>query len=436
MDDRFGTSVAIGGDVLVVGSRFDDDGGNDAGAAYVFQRFAEEWIEQAELIASDASAGSRFGQSVSVSGDTVLVGAPRTNDFGTDSGAAYVFRFVDNEWTEEDKLTRPDPADLDRFGVAVSVSGDVAVVGSRWDDDACRTDPDCNSGSAYVFRRVGAVWAYEAKLTASDARGGAEFGYSVSVDRTCIVVGAHCPDDLDCESGVAYVFEPNGVAWAQVARLTASDADVPDHFGVSVCIEGETIVVGAERNSDAGEFSGSAYIFERPDGGWRDATETTKLVASDAQAADRFGVSVSIHGGVILVGARNEDSQGSNAGAAYVYRHDGLRWAEQTKLSTSTGDPGDRLGVAVGLQGETAVVGAPQSDHACPELSDCNSGAVYVFDVSFGEFDLRDCARLQRCFVAPSKGESAVSNCLFDFDLDVDVDLDDWRTFIQGLLGP
>jgi hypothetical protein len=441
LDDRFGTSVAIDGDVLTVGARFDDDTGEDAGAAYVFRRVVDDWIEQAKLIASDAAARSRFGQSVSVSGDTILVGAPRTNDVGTDSGAAYVFRFVEDEWIEEYKLTQPDPAALDRFGVSVSVSGNVAVVGSRWDDDACPLDPDCNCGSAYVFRRVGTLWSYEAKLTASDATGGAEFGYAVSIDGARIVVGAYldnaaCPNDPDCESGAAYVFQSDGSSWTQVAKLTASDADMPDRFGVSVSVEGETVVVGAERNSDAGEFSGSAYVFQRPEGGWVDTTETTKLVASDAQGADRFGVSVSIRDGVVLVGARNEDSQGSNAGAAYVYRHDGLHWAEQAKLSTSDSESGDRLGVAVAVGGEKALVGAPQEDSACPDLPDCNSGAAYVFDVSFGEFDLRDCARLQRCFVGPGNGASAPVDCLFDFDLDTDVDLGDWRAFIEHLHGP
>ncbi len=439
-DDRFGTSVAIKDDVAVVGARWNDEFGENAGAAYVFQRIDNKWIEQTKLTASDPWEFTRFGQSVAISGDTILVGAPRTDDVGTDSGAAYVFRFVANEWIEEDKLTAPDAAVGNRFGISVSVSGHVSVVGSHREDNACPTDPDCNSGSAYVFRRDGATWTYEAKLTASDATAGAEFGLAVSVDGGLIVIGSYlddaaCPEDPACDSGAAYVYQFDGVLWNEEAKLTASDGDLGNWFGGAVAVEADTVIVGAARDSDAGTFSGSAYVFERPKGGWVDMTETAKLRATDGQGSDRFGESVSIGAGVVLVGARNEDSRGSNAGAAYVYRHDGLHWAEQRKLTAVGSEAGDRFGIAVANDGDTVLIAATRDDSACPELPECNSGAAYVFDVTFDAFDLRDCARLQWCYTGPGAGESAVS-CLFDFDLDADVDLEDWRAFVERLGGP
>ena len=440
-DDRFGTSVAIDGDLAVVGARWADEGGENAGVAYVFRYTNDGWTEEVKLTASDASEFSRFGQSVSISGDTIVVGAPRTNDVGTDSGAAYVFRLVGDEWIEEGRLTAADAAAVDRFGVSVSIDGDVLVVGSRFDDDACPSDPGCNSGSAYVFRRIEATWTQTAKLTASDATNGSEFGYAVSIDGNLVVVGAYlddtaCPDDPLCDSGSAYVYRFDGVSWQEQAKLAASDAQTGNWFGTSLSFDGEAIIVGAEHDSDVGSFSGSAYIFHQPEGGWVDMTETAKLTASDAQGADRFGVSVSIHGGVALVGARNEDSQDSNAGAAYVYRHNGVHWGEQTKLTASDGELGDRFGIAVAVHGDIALIGAPQEDSACPGIPDCNSGAAYVFHVSFGQFDLRDYARLQPCFTGPGAGGPAPPTCLFDLDLDEDVDLDDWRAFIESFVGP
>ncbi len=441
-DSRFGTSVAIEGNLAVIGARWDDGGGENAGAVYLFRRSGSEWTDGVKLTASDASEFSRFGQSVSVSRDTIVVGAPRTDDVGTDSGAAYVFRFVENEWIQEDKLTASDAAAVDRFGTSVSIHEDVLVVGSRFDDDECPAEPACNSGSVYVFRRVEAAWTQEAKLTASDASSGAEFGSAVSLDGHLLVIGSYlddaaCAQDPSCDSGSAYVFLFDGISWNEDAKLTASDAEAEDWFGVSVAVEGDVIIVGAEHDSDSGSYSGSAYIFHQPDGGWENMTETAKLTASDGREADRFGVSVFIHGGVALVGARNEDSRGSNAGAVYVYRQNGLHWAEQTKLTASDGELGDRFGVAVAGDGDDALVGAPQENAACPGFPDCNSGAAYVFDVSFGEFDLRDCARLQRCFTGWNpKGSAPVVECLFDFDVDEDVDVDDWRTFTEYFVGP
>lgn len=440
-DSRFGTATAIDGDLAVVGARWDSGEGENAGAAYVFRRYRTAWTETAKLTASDASEFSRFGQSVSVSGDTIVVGAPRMDDVGNDSGAAYVFRLIEDEWTEEDKLTAPDAAALDRFGVSVSIHEDVIVVGSRFDDDACPGDPTCDSGAAYVFRRVGTTWSQEEMLTASDQTSGAEFGYAVSICGQCLVVGSYlddaaCPEDPQCDSGSAYVYCFDGTSWNDEAKLIASDGEAGDRFGVSVSISQDAIVIGAERESDLGVFSGAAYVFHRPENGWGDMSETAKLTASDGQGADRFGASVSIDSGLIIVGATNNDAQGSNAGAAYMYRYNGLYWAEQTKLTPADGEPGDRFGSAVAGSDDIAIIGAPQEDTACPDLPECNSGAAYVFDVSFGEFDLRDYARFQGCFTGADFGGPDPVACLFDFDLDEDVDLDDWRVFVESFAGP
>ena len=158
---------------------------------------------------------------------------------------------------EQAKLTASDAAAGDRFGLSVSIEGDTAVIGAHFDDDAGSL-----SGSAYVFVRSAGIWSQQAKLTAGDAAAGDRFGVSVSIEGDTVVVGAFLDGDAGFASGSAYVFVRSGTSWTQQAKLTASDAAIEDQFGFSVSIEGDTAVVGAFADDDAGSFSGSAYVFE------------------------------------------------------------------------------------------------------------------------------------------------------------------------------
>ena len=255
--DFFGVSVAISGDTAVVGANFDDGKGVDSGSAYVFVRSGTTWTEQAKLTASDAAALDQFGIEVSISGDTAVVGAFSDDDSGSRSGSAYVFVHSGATWTEQAKLTASDAAIDDRFGRSVSVSGDTAVVGAVGDDDDGQ-----NSGSAYVFVRSGTTWTEQAKLTASDAATFDIFGISVSISGDTALVAAWLHDDNFILSGAAYMFVRSGTTWTEQAKLPASDPAANDRFGVSVSISGETAVVGAYLNDDTGSDSGSAYVFE------------------------------------------------------------------------------------------------------------------------------------------------------------------------------
>jgi len=211
---------------------------------------------------------------------------------------------------EPHKLTAYDAPTGDHFGRSVSISGDVAVIGAPWTDE---WGP--SSGSAYVFRRddngtpsdpSDDFWVEQAKLIASDAAEGDQFGYSVSISGDVAVIGAHLDDDGGHDSGSAYVFEKPPGGWedmTETAKLTAADAAVNDEFGDSVSISGDVAVIGAPGDDDGGYNSGSAYVFEKPPGGWEDMTETAKLTASDAAAHDLFGLSVSMSGDVAVIGA-------------------------------------------------------------------------------------------------------------------------------------
>jgi len=212
---------------------------------------------------------------------------------------------IDPTLAQEAKLTASDAAAGDQFGINVAIDGETAVVGANTDDTAAGTA----AGSAYVFVRSGVSWSQQAKLTASDAAGGDDFGVSVAISGNTIVVGA----DLNDDAGSAYVFVRSGTSWSQQAKLTAGDAASADQFGFNVGISGETVVVGAVSDDT---ITGSAYVFVRSGTSW---SQQAKLTASDAAATDNFGISVGISGDTVVSGALFDDDGGTDSGSAYVF---------------------------------------------------------------------------------------------------------------------
>ena len=315
-------------DAAAGGSRHPEAGGIDTGKSHVrgkdnFSVASPPAAEIVKLTASDANANDLFGCSVAVDGDYAIVGAEFDDDGGTSSGSAYIFNRnqggADN-WGQQAKLTASDAAASDWFGSAVSIDGDYAIVGAPWDDDG-----GIGSGSAYVFHRNEGGpdnWGQVAKLTASDAAAGDHFGYSVSISGDYAIVGAYLDDDGGSASGSAYIFNRNqGGAdnWGQVAKLTASDAAASDWFGNSVSISGDYAIVGINPMISGDKCSGSAYLFYRNKGGADNWGQLTKLTASDAAGGDFFGYSVSISGDYAIVGAIYDDDAGDASGSAYLF---------------------------------------------------------------------------------------------------------------------
>ena len=252
--DYFGQSVSVSGDVAFVGAPSDDDRGRNSGSVYVFEKLGGIWMQTAKLVASDGVADGWFGQSVSISGDSAIVGA--WGDRGR-RGSAYVFEVIGGTWTQVAKLSPPDVAADAYLGWSVSLSGHTAIVGALGDDDR-----GLYSGSAYVFERVGGVWTQVAKLLASDGAGDDNFGNSVSVSAGTAVVGAWYGDGSAHDSGSAYAFKPVDGVWTEVAKLTAADGATGDWFGLAVAISGNTACVGAPYDDDLGDHSGSAYVYD------------------------------------------------------------------------------------------------------------------------------------------------------------------------------
>ncbi len=238
--DSFGLSAAVDGDTAVIGAVWDDDHGFNSGSAYVFVRSGGAWVQQAKLLAPDGAANDNFGRSAGISGDTIVIGAQNDDDHGTDSGSANIFVRTGNTWTWQAKLTASDGAPLDRLGWQIDISGDTVVASSHRDNDH---GPD--SGSAYVFVRApDGTWFQEAKLTASDAAPADEFGHAVAISGDTILVGAYKNDDAGSSSGAAYVFvRSEGGTWTEQAKLTASNANTGYHFARFLDVDGDTALI-------------------------------------------------------------------------------------------------------------------------------------------------------------------------------------------------
>jgi hypothetical protein len=368
--DNFGDSVAISGETLVVGATGDDIGANgNQGSAYVFVRAGATWSEQQKLTASDGAAGDVFGGSVAISGETFVIAA-RSADTGANlsQGSAYVFVRTGSSWTQQQKLLAADGAASDQFGFSVAISGETIVVGAS----RSRIGPEIEAGSAYVFVRTGTAWSQQQKLIASDAEDFDRFGSSVAISGETIVVGA--PEILDAHySGSAYVFVRIGVSWSQQQKLALSGED--DMFGTDVAISGETIVIGVWLDDiGANQNQGSAHVFVRTGTVW---SQQQKLTASDGTGEDYFGKAVAISGETIVVGSYN-DRVGSNfaQGSAYVFACGGAQhWTEQAKTTSPNGAIRDGFGSSVAISGETIVISASGDDIG----ANINQGSVYVF---------------------------------------------------------
>jgi len=329
IEDLFGISMAADGDTLVVGAQFADARGKDSGLAYVFERRAARWHQAAVLSASDAAAGDQFGLTVSVRGETIVVGARLADSHGVDAGAAYVFTRHDGRWQQAAKLMASDAAAGDLFG-RVSIGEHVMVVSADLNDDR-----GSNAGKAYAFESRAGVWTEVATLAAKDGTAGDEFGVSLALTGDTAVFGAIGSDSRGEDSGAAYVFERRQSQWTQAARLSASDGARRQQFGSAVAADAGTIVVGAPDDGGKGKGAGAAYVFERGTDGW---TEAAKLTASDAAAASWFGSTVAVSGNTIVVGM-HLNGEGKRPGAAYVFERRQGAWSEVARLGPAGAAP-------------------------------------------------------------------------------------------------
>ncbi len=277
------------------------------------------------------------------------------------------------------EFTAANPTAGDRFGWWVDVDGDHAVIGVPWDDDGCLVcDPDCDTGSAFVYRLEDNVWVQEAKLSAPNAVADEWFGNPVHIDGDVIVLGARGDCEVTSRAGAVFVYRRTGTDWVMDAKLTASDGDARDYLGTSAAIDGDVILAGSPSiDCAAGESCGAVYVFRHNGSEW---VEEAKLTASDGSRIG-LGISVALEGNRFVAGAWFDDHGGAhtNAGSAYVFSHDGVGWVEEARLVASDPEEEDRFGFAVDLSGDSIIVGSVYDDDACPGDPACNSGSAYLF---------------------------------------------------------
>ncbi len=455
-NDRFGWSVSISGDTAVVGAPDErsnavginsDEADNSAaqrGAAYVFVRAGSTWTQQAYLKPSNFTPHSKFGEDVSICGDTIVVGSMTESSGATGvngdttgpalshSGAAYVFVRTGTMWSQQAYLKASNTGGPyvsegwiqgEHFGGSVAISGDTIVVGAKHEDsDATGINGDelndlaFNSGAAYIFRRTGTVWAQEAYLKASNTGTWDRFGYDVAISGETVLVSANGEDaaasGVDGDesdnsalfSGAAYIFVRSGTTWSQEAYLKPGDFLAHEGFGHSVAISNNTAIVSEPE---------TVYVFERIGGSWVQsaslAARNSAFIPPHPFAPPQFGSSVAIDSNLLTVGAWYDTSasQGTDgnptdeaataSGAAYLFVRDGAEWKEWSYLKSSNSEAGDLFGQSVAVSGRSVLVGASGEDSGATsqgadpfDNSATDAGAAYAFEVR-GPFYFSSC---------------------------------------------
>ncbi|MBN2447383.1 MAG: hypothetical protein JXO22_11685 [Phycisphaerae bacterium] len=390
--DYFAVDVAMSGDVAIAGAYGDDDGGTNAGAAYLYRLSGENSVKEAKLKASDGSAVDLLGFSVDVDGDAAIAGAYGEDDKGSEAGAAYIFRQNAGNWPQQAKLLASDGAAGDQFGYSVAIAGDYAIVGSPQDDD-----DGSGSGSAYVFFFNGANWIQQAKLTASDGGASDGFGYAVALDGDAAVIGAYRDDDTGYDAGAAYVFRRSGTSWTQESKLLVEDGNAYDHLGTALAISGDVIVVCASDSDFANSGDGQAYVFRFSNSSW---IEEARLRQYDNPSSANLGSAVAIEDGIIVVGAHAATAE--RTGAAYVMLYNGQYWTYAGQLGASDATDNAYFGHAVAIANQRVLVGAPQDG----EYGDF-AGALYAFG---GLLDCNGNHAIDVCEIADGTSPDCNSN--------------------------
>jgi hypothetical protein len=310
--DAFGGNVALYGGVVAIGAINDDDNGENSGSVYIFEQRSGSWKQTAKIIAPDGAAGDAFGQSIALWRNKMVIGAPHDDDFGDSSGSVYTFVREQERWQPRQKLLSPNGRPGDVFGINVDQYDKTIAVGADLDDEVA-TD----AGAVFIFTLTDDGWKQRAKLTAPDGAETDIFGVRVSLFEDTALVSARRDDDPvhGRDSGSVYVFRRNQTGWHLEAKLTASDGAADDRFGQSVAMGKNTAIVGAIHADEAGENAGAAYLFTRSGENWDSGK---KVIAGDPRSNAVFGWTISLDDDVALISAARDPSNGENSGAAYI----------------------------------------------------------------------------------------------------------------------
>jgi len=406
---NFGNAVAIQSDVAVIGSgnaNFENNG--PLGVVYIFKKDAKNiWVEHQLLAAPDRAQFDKFGQSVAINGDYIIVGASgqrydvNGGDFIAQAGAVYIYKNNGNDnWELEQKITASDREFGAWFGFDVAIEDNRIIVGCG------RNSYDLNgqnylhrAGAAYIFERDDqSVWNQVAKVVAPDRATEDRLGYAVSISGDYVAVGAYLEDEDENETntvngaGSVYVFkrETNGVWDFQQKLVPTARPNNNEYLGWSLDMDDNFIVAGAIAADEPNSSTGAVYIFKRDVNDiWN---QVDKLIAHDGVQGENFGYDVVMHADRIVVGAYQDYTLANNIqnihGSLYYYLKDTVAdtWSFQQKVVASNWQNADtnNFGVSVDLDGDNAIVGNWLSDEVNPDtnesFNDAGSAFILVFD--------------------------------------------------------
>ena len=384
--DKFGSSIALLSEWAFCGAPFADALGPASGAVYAYKFDGTNWIPAQKILVGDAT--DLVGFSVAASETWMVAGAPNDNHPGYGgSGSAHVFRLQSGTWVHTQRL-QPSSGFTIKFGGSVGLSGDRMIVGN-----AQATD----SGAVFVFELSGSKWVQAAKLAATGSHYQDFFGAAVAIDGDVAVVGSYGQDNgiYNSHRGAAFVYErsPAG-AWSLTQKLTARDPKVGDNFGLSVAVDGNTILVGS-RHTHAAPSDGGIYVFERQAGTW---VSTQELRASDPLHRPMMGEFVALDGDLAIGSAQADGDNDVLSGSAYVFHREAGTWKQIAKAFAPDAAPNSLFGSAVAVCEDKLMVACVGDDWPCLwDPLNCNAGSAYVFELASEAEQYCDCPTQGPC---------------------------------------
>ncbi len=364
------------------------------------------------LLPSAAGEGDEYGWSAAIDEDTIAVGAPYHDAVAQDAGAVFIFERRADQWVETAKLLPPFGESAGWFGRWLALDAGRLLIGAPYEDvrPAEGGAPLTDVGTAYIYEHVGGEWRRTATLLPEPLQAGASFGWSVAIDGDRLAVSAWSETVGEAAAGAVYVYREAKGVWRLEARVTPPDPQPAHQFGRDIELEQNVLVVGAP--GDDGEYSdsGAVYVYHQFNFAWNYAG---KFVAPEGSGGDALGTQVALSLPWFAAGAHNQDADGWDAGALYLWRL-GSQWEFHTRLSPSDAAEGDWFGYAPAMQGERLVVGAPH--RADPDTGLYRTGAAYIFDLADGGW-------VERGVVGPVDPLTAGEKAEFGWVTDVHADL-------------
>lgn len=396
---EFACAVAMDGNFAVIGARDDDNPNNNEGAAYIFQNDGNgTWTETQKIVAPDGRSSDRFGWSVAIDANTIMVSArghdynENNQDFKESAGAVYFFENDGSgNWNFTQKIVAPDRAASDVFGESVALSGDYAIIMAPLEDEDENGNNTLNAaGSGYVFERDGTgTWDFVQKIVVSNRAEADTIGRegSVDIDGNTITIGVQL-DDTDennanelINAGAVYTFQRNGSGvWNETQKIVASSRVESYSFGIDVAIDGDFMVVGS--SGQVNFDGGPTYVFKNVNGMWQ---ELQQLLPSNMEFPLNFGKTVDIKGNRLVVGNLSETLNGfGSAGTAYVFENNGSDvWSQTARIGTLDADTSDNFSFSIAISGDFIIGGAYREDEDVNGQNPLSqSGSAYVFDIN------------------------------------------------------